>query len=76
MPAARSPFTRKLTGAPREQPGIYSGEHVKWPKTRTFTAKKVDVSSDARVLLDLDGEQPGVLPATFEVVPGAIALRA
>jgi YegS/Rv2252/BmrU family lipid kinase len=57
------------------QPGIYSGAHVTWDKTRCFTAKTLRAESDDRVLLDLDGEQPGTLPATFELLPGAIGLK-
>jgi diacylglycerol kinase family enzyme len=26
------------------------------------------------VLLDVDGEQPGRLPATFEILPGAVRM--
>lgn len=37
-------------------------------------ARRVELSSPERVLLDVDGEQPGVLPATFDVVPGAIEM--
>ena len=41
-------------------------------------ARKVHAESAAgeEVLLDVDGEQPGRLPATFELVRGAIHLRA
>ncbi|MCB9796210.1 MAG: hypothetical protein H6741_26235 [Alphaproteobacteria bacterium] len=38
----------------------------------TITAK---ASSEDRVLIDLDGEQPGTLPATFTVLPGALQVR-
>ncbi len=55
---------------------VYSGSHVSSPRTRVFTARKVTVESDERVLLDIDGEQPGTLPATFEILPGVINLRA
>jgi len=47
---------------------IYSGDHVKWPGTRCFTARKVVVESGETVLLDIDGEQPGRLPATFDII--------
>jgi YegS/Rv2252/BmrU family lipid kinase len=56
--------------------GVYSGTHVKWPGTRCFTARKVLAESGETVLVDVDGEQPGRLPATFELLPGAIGLRA
>ncbi len=55
---------------------IYSGEHVKWNRTKRFEAKSVTAESGETVLLDIDGEQPGRLPATFDILPGAIGLRA
>ena len=55
---------------------LYSGKHVESPRTRTFQAMRVEVDSDERVLLDIDGEQPGILPAVFDVMPAAISLRA
>ena len=58
------------------QRGIYSGDHVKWENSRSFPVKTLTAESDERVLLDLDGEQPGTLPATFEMLPGAILLKA
>jgi YegS/Rv2252/BmrU family lipid kinase len=54
---------------------IYDGSHVKWAGTRTFQAKKVVATSDEVVLLDIDGEQPGRLPATFEILPAALKLK-
>ncbi len=57
------------------QPAIYAGRHVEWERTKTFTARRVEIQSDDRVLLEIDGEQPGGVPATFEVVPGALLLR-
>lgn len=55
---------------------IYSGRHVQWPGTRCFSARRLRATSDERVLLDVDGEQPGTLPAEFEILPGAIGLKA
>lgn len=54
---------------------IYDGTHVDDPRTRTLRAKKVEARSDARVLLDLDGEQPGTLPVTLRILPGALRLK-
>lgn len=58
------------------QAGVYSGAHVNWSGTRCFTARRLEVTSGERVLVDIDGEQPGTLPATFEILPGAIGLKA
>ncbi|MFC1888360.1 diacylglycerol/lipid kinase family protein [Thermodesulfobacteriota bacterium] len=53
-------------------PKIYKGTHVNHPKVETMRGRKVTATSDERVLLDVDGEQPGMLPATFEIVTGAV----
>jgi YegS/Rv2252/BmrU family lipid kinase len=51
---------------------VYDGSHIKLPGTRTFRAKKVRAETVEEVLLDVDGEQPGRLPATWELLPGAL----
>ena len=38
----------------------------------TLTGKRVEARSDRRVLLDVDGEQPGKLPVVIEMVPQAL----
>jgi YegS/Rv2252/BmrU family lipid kinase len=58
------------------QAGIYSGAHLRWGGTRAMAARKIEAESDARVLVDVDGEQPGTLPACIELLPGAIGLVA
>ncbi len=55
--------------------GVYSGEHVNWKGTRVLRAKRVRAESDEKVLIDCDGEQPGVLPCTITILPGAIHLK-
>lgn len=54
---------------------IYSGAHVKWKGTRIVRAKKVVAESDEKVLIDCDGEQPGMLPCTMTILPSAIRLK-
>lgn len=53
-------------------PRIYRGTHLGLDKVWERRARFVEASSDETVLLDVDGEQLGRLPATFEVVPEAI----
>jgi YegS/Rv2252/BmrU family lipid kinase len=50
------------------------GTHLDRPhrKIEWTTARRVEVSSPDPIRLDLDGEQPGVLPVTFEILPGAL----
>jgi diacylglycerol kinase (ATP) len=54
---------------------LYRGTHVNHPKADFSRAVRVVVEPDAPVPIEADGEQPGVTPATFEVVPAAIRLR-
>jgi diacylglycerol kinase (ATP) len=54
---------------------LYDGRHLKLPGVSTARARKLVAESGEEVLLDLDGEQPGMLPATWEVIPGALRLR-
>jgi YegS/Rv2252/BmrU family lipid kinase len=56
---------------------LYDGTHVKLPNTRVLRARSVEVEprDGARVLLDVDGEQPGTLPARFDILPGALRIR-
>lgn len=58
---------------------VYSGHHLeKEGDVFMLRGKKVTaepVSSEAEVLLDVDGEAPGRLPATFEVLPRAILMK-
>jgi diacylglycerol kinase family enzyme len=35
----------------------------------------VSATSDEVVLLDVDGEQPGKLPASMELLPGALIIQ-
>lgn len=53
---------------------IYSAKHLQNPKVRTWRTAELTVSSSARVLIDVDGEMSGTLPATFRLVPKAIDL--
>jgi diacylglycerol kinase (ATP) len=53
---------------------IYAGKHLRLPETSTHRGKKLVAKSlsPEPVRLDVDGEQPGALDATFEIFPGAI----
>ena len=55
---------------------VYAGTHVTSAAVGVEGARVVVAEPICRepVLLDLDGEQPGVLPATFDVVPATLAL--
>ncbi len=59
---------------------IYSGAHVNLPGVSMLRGRKITVEpasglSANMALLDLDGESPGSIPATFEVLPQALTVR-
>ncbi|NOZ85728.1 MAG: diacylglycerol kinase family lipid kinase [Deltaproteobacteria bacterium] len=54
---------------------VYKGTHLELDKVESFRAARIEAFSDERVLLDVDGEQPGKLPSTFECLPGAIRMK-
>jgi YegS/Rv2252/BmrU family lipid kinase len=56
---------------------LYDGTHVRLPNTRTLRASVIEAEplGGEPVLLDVDGEQPGRLPARFTVLPGALHAR-
>jgi len=57
-----------LTNTPR----LYNGTIKEHPKVKYLKGKKIVVETEDRVLLEADGEQPGILPATFEILPKAL----
>lgn len=56
-------------------PKIYRGTHLPHPKAELLRGRTVTVTSDTPLPIELDGEQPGTTPVTFEVVPAAFRLR-
>jgi YegS/Rv2252/BmrU family lipid kinase len=54
----------------------YKGRHLPHPKAELLSGTSVTVDSPHALPIELDGEQPGTTPVTFEVVPGAVRLRA
>lgn len=54
---------------------VYRGSHLSHAKIRHLRARELRVTSSAPLLLDVDGEQPGLTPATFSLLPGALRLR-
>jgi YegS/Rv2252/BmrU family lipid kinase len=63
-----------FTSAPR----VYLGSHLSMPEVSHARARKVTVRPPDRtveVALEVDGELPGRLPATFQIVPEALRVR-
>jgi diacylglycerol kinase (ATP) len=56
-------------------PKIYRGTHLPHPKAELLRGARVTVDAPIPLPVQLDGEQPGTTPATFEIVPRALRLR-
>jgi diacylglycerol kinase (ATP) len=57
---------------------LYDGSHLTLEDVRNMTVKTLKaapVEPAAIIPIELDGETPGRLPATFEVLPGALRVR-
>jgi diacylglycerol kinase (ATP) len=55
-------------------PKLYNGRLFRVKKVSVLSGKRIEAYSDQRVLLDVDGEQPGQLPVVIDMVPGALQL--
>jgi YegS/Rv2252/BmrU family lipid kinase len=60
-----------LTTAPK----IYKGKHVLHPKVEVLRSTRVTVEAPETLPIELEGEQVGTTPATFELVPNALRVR-
>ena len=56
-------------------PKMYRGTHLPHPKAELLRGSSVTVKSETPLPIELDGEQPGTTPVTFEVAAGALRLR-
>ena len=57
---------------------IYAGTHLSHPKISSIQGKKIEAIAedpDEKILIEIDGEQVGKLPATFEIVPRALSVK-
>jgi YegS/Rv2252/BmrU family lipid kinase len=56
---------------------LYDGRHVLLPKTEVLRARALELEplEGGDLALDLDGDQPGRLPARLTVLPGALRVR-
>jgi YegS/Rv2252/BmrU family lipid kinase len=54
---------------------LYKGAHIDHPKVEYFRGKRVVAESAEDVLIDVEGEDGGRLPATFDIIPGAIKVK-
>ncbi len=57
---------------------LYNGSHLELPEVKATQAKRVEVSPAEKhqtIHIEIDGELPGKLPATFEILPNALRIR-
>jgi diacylglycerol kinase (ATP) len=62
----------------RHSRSIYRGEHVHLEQVSVRRGRRITAEpmrEDDEILLDVDGEQPGRLPASFELRPRALKIR-
>ena len=65
---------RILANAPR----LYLGSHLGMTQVGHALARKVvarPLNKDEVIMIEVDGELPGSLPATFQIIPGALRVR-
>jgi diacylglycerol kinase (ATP) len=56
-------------------PKTYKGRHLPHPKAELLRGAHVEVDAPEPLPIELDGEQPGTTPVSFDVVPNALRLR-
>ncbi|HEX8127921.1 MAG TPA: diacylglycerol kinase family protein [Pyrinomonadaceae bacterium] len=57
---------------------LYLGTHLGMREVQHAPARRIEVSADKpseQVLIEIDGELSGTLPATFEIIPRALRIR-
>lgn len=54
---------------------IYRGTHTTHPKVDCLRGKRIIAKAEERILLDIDGEPIGLLPATFEILPKSLRVK-
>jgi YegS/Rv2252/BmrU family lipid kinase len=57
---------------------LYTGTHLSHPKISLIRGRIIEAlpeDPDEKILIEIDGEQVGKLPATFEIVPKSISVK-
>lgn len=57
---------------------LYRGTHLTMPEVKSTRAKRIEarpLDADRKIMIEVDGELPGTLPAVFEAVPSALRIR-
>jgi diacylglycerol kinase (ATP) len=56
-------------------PKIKQGKHLQDPRLHFTSGTQVQVASDTPILVEADGEVLGTTPATFGLLPRALAVK-
>jgi YegS/Rv2252/BmrU family lipid kinase len=59
----------------RKRHTLYDGSHVREPGTQVLRIRRAIATSASTVLLEVDGESAGRLPAQLDVLAGAVRLK-
>jgi YegS/Rv2252/BmrU family lipid kinase len=59
----------------RKRHTLYDGSHVREAGAQVLRVRRTIATSESTVLLELDGESVGKLPAQLEVLPAAVRLK-
>jgi diacylglycerol kinase (ATP) len=53
---------------------VITGYHINHPKVIYYKTRKVYIESESKIMLDIDGEYGGKLPAEFKVIPKGLSI--
>ena len=53
---------------------MFAGTHFHLDKVQHYRSRRVDLTSEEEVLLEIDGELVGKVPTTFEIIPEALEI--
>lgn len=53
---------------------VLTGEHINHPNVRYFKTKRLNVTTNQDVPIDIDGEYGGKLPAIFQAIPNGMKI--
>ena len=54
---------------------VYSGKHINLPDIVFLRGKEVEIKSNDKVLIDMDGEQPGIIPIKIKILEKKLKIR-
>lgn len=59
----------------RKRHSLYDGSHVREPGAEVLRTRRAIATSESTILLEIDGESVGTLPAQLQVLAGALRLK-